>query len=236
MREIARFYITGDTHGPISINKLSYKKNPRLQNLTTEDYLFIAGDFGLVFDPVESNEEKWWLDWLNKKPWTTIVVGGNHENYDRIEADYPISEWRGAKVRFIRPKVIWVERGEILNIEGTTFFCFSGGVSQDKWDRKPHYTWWEQEEATKEEMQYAVDILERYNNKVDYCITHEPDFTTIDYLFYYDRNPMNAFFDLLDKVVDCKQWYHGHMHTEYTYRNHTVLYHTIKEVGEIVSN
>lgn len=69
-------YITGDTHGPIDIHKLN-KRYFDDSTLTKKDYLIICGDFGLVWD--NSPEEKYWLDWLNEKNYTTLFVDGNHE-------------------------------------------------------------------------------------------------------------------------------------------------------------
>ena len=34
----------------------------------------------------ESRYEKYWLDWLDKKPFTTLFIDGNHENHDRLDA------------------------------------------------------------------------------------------------------------------------------------------------------
>lgn len=38
------------------------------------------GDFGGVWNG--SPEENYWLDWLEDKPFTTLFISGNHENYD----------------------------------------------------------------------------------------------------------------------------------------------------------
>jgi hypothetical protein len=48
-------YVTGDTHGGMSINRVSYKNWPEGRDLTSEDYLIIAGDFGLIFHTEPSN-------------------------------------------------------------------------------------------------------------------------------------------------------------------------------------
>ena len=68
-------YITGDTHGYIDIDKLSYRRWPESRCLTDNDYLIICGDFGLVWDG--SQTEKMWLDWLDNKPYTTLWCQGN---------------------------------------------------------------------------------------------------------------------------------------------------------------
>ncbi len=47
-------------------------------------------------------------------------------------AEYPLEEWHGGLVRHIvRDKVILLERGQIFNIEGHTFFTFGGAASHD---------------------------------------------------------------------------------------------------------
>lgn len=51
-----------------------------LQTMTKQDYVIICGDFGGVWDG--SKREKYWLDWLEDKPFTTLFVSGNHENYN----------------------------------------------------------------------------------------------------------------------------------------------------------
>lgn len=34
--------------------------------------LIIAGDFGLMFSPYKDETERYWLDWLDGRPWTTL--------------------------------------------------------------------------------------------------------------------------------------------------------------------
>lgn len=64
-------------------------------------------------------------------PFTILFVAGNHDNYNMIE-QYPLSNWNGGKVRqIIQDKVIYLERGQIYNIEGKTFFCLGGASSHD---------------------------------------------------------------------------------------------------------
>ena len=65
---MGRIFVTGDTHGSHDIRKLNSKKFPRQNMLTTDDYVIICGDFGLVWD--ESDEEKYWQKWLDAKNFT----------------------------------------------------------------------------------------------------------------------------------------------------------------------
>lgn len=70
-------YITGDIHGdPTRFSKEAF---PEQDTMTKEDYVIICGDFGLVWDKEESKNERYWLNWLQNKPFTTLFVDGNHE-------------------------------------------------------------------------------------------------------------------------------------------------------------
>lgn len=87
-------YVTGDIHGdPTRLSKNSFYEQKNFSNNKDENVVIILGDFGLVWNrDKESKQEKYWLDWLNKKPFTTIFVDGNHENHKRLST-YPIKEW-----------------------------------------------------------------------------------------------------------------------------------------------
>ena len=87
-------FITGDTHGDFS--RLHPAAFLEQSNLTKEDYIIICGDFGGVWDG--SDTEQQWLDWLAARPFTTLFVSGNHENFDLLRS-YPISQWHGGWCR-----------------------------------------------------------------------------------------------------------------------------------------
>ena len=83
--------ITGDIHGSHDISKLDNTKNPIFKKLTKEDYLIICGDFGLVW--YNDMADTLWRTWLDEKPFTTLFVDGNHENFDLLY-EFPEEEWR----------------------------------------------------------------------------------------------------------------------------------------------
>jgi len=56
-------YITGDTHG--DFQRFGSKYFPQQKEMSREDYVVIAGDFGGLWDG--SQKDQYWLDWLNKK-------------------------------------------------------------------------------------------------------------------------------------------------------------------------
>ena len=110
-------FITGDTHGDFT----RFKKEVFYEQaeLTKEDCIIITGDFGGVWD--SSANERYWLDWLEQKPFTTLFVSGNHENFDLL-AEYPVEDWCGGTVQRIRPSVIHLMRGQVYSIQGKKFF------------------------------------------------------------------------------------------------------------------
>jgi hypothetical protein len=76
-------YLTGDTHGDLS--RLTSANWPKGKSLSKRDYLIILGDFGVLWNPKEDSSSKYWLNWLSKKPWTTLFLDGNHENFDLVD-------------------------------------------------------------------------------------------------------------------------------------------------------
>ena len=70
-------YATGDCHG--TFRRFGRKYFPEQANMSRDDFVIICGDFGGLWE--SSEEENYWLDWLNDKPWTTLWVDGNHENF-----------------------------------------------------------------------------------------------------------------------------------------------------------
>mgnify|MGYP004472625133 FL=1 len=100
-------------------------------------------------------------------------------------AEFPIEEWHGGKVRYIvRDKVILLERGQVFDINGKTFFTFWGASSHDvqggilnrndcdfDYERRKaidrglpfrivHESWWPQELPNEEEMEEGRRNLE----------------------------------------------------------------------------
>ena len=122
-------YVKGDIHGnPSSFSSSAF---PEGKTLTREDYVLILGDFGMVWNyKGETANESYWLDWLEDKPWTTLFIDGNHENFDRLDA-LPQADWHGGKVSYIRPHILHLKRGYVFDIDGCKCFCMGGASSHD---------------------------------------------------------------------------------------------------------
>lgn len=237
--DIMTIYVTGDIHGDIDIGKLHANRFKEGNQLTKDDYLIICGDFGLVFDPYETKSERYMLKWLNEKPWTTLFVDGNHENFDRLEY-YPQKELFGGKVHEIMPSIFHLMRGEIYTIDDKKLFCFGGAFSHDRQYRTIHKSWWPQELPTIDECNHARKNLEKLDQKVDLIITHDaPGCVARRFGFNrqamqngYNDNQVNIldFLQEIYKTVEFKEWYCGHYHMDIDDDNFHFLYNRVLKV------
>lgn len=125
-------YITGDLHGNSchEMDRLNTISFPQQKEMTKNDYVIIAGDFGFCFSAEGNKTENYWLNWLEERNFTTLFIDGNHENFDRLN-NYPVSEWCGGKVQFLRPSVIHLMRGQVYNINGKIITTMGGAPSHD---------------------------------------------------------------------------------------------------------
>jgi len=225
-------YVTGDTHIPIDIHKLSNRFfNPKGATKETT-YLIICGDFGGVWEYEENAEEKYWLDWLEEKPYTVLFVDGNHENHIKLKS-MPIEEWNGGKIHKIRPHVYHLMRGQVFNIDGKKIFTMGGAASHDKEYRRENISWWVDEIPSQEEFDEAFKNLEENNYEVDYVITHcLPDNVQHKLAYWYGHDKLTNFLFVVDKDLKYKRWYSGHYHVDQDVgERHTVLYSGIIEIG-----
>lgn len=223
--------ITGDIHGGIDIKKLSSKNFPFGNKLNRNDYLFIAGDCGLWFD--FSDDEAYWQIWLNNKNWTTLVIDGNHENFDFMES-FPKKEWNGGIVTVLAENIIWLRRGEVYNINGYKYFVFGGAFSIDKDKRLPGKSWWPQEIPSRMEYENAKINLDKYDWKVDYVISHTCPRHEIESFgnFSFDRKEDETTWmlqEIKDKL-DFKKWYFGHLHVDKEIGRFRALYNDIIQI------
>ena len=215
-------YLTGDTHGGVDMEKLGLIKFPEQEQLGENDYLIILGDFGFPFLDDDWNPESdyygkynFWMTWFRSKPFKILWVDGNHENFNFWNRQ-PITEWHGGKAQ-IHPdaeNVIHLMRGEIYEIEGKTFFCFGGALSIDKAFRIPYFSWWEEEEATPEQIAYAKANLQKHGNSVDYILTHTMPEKVISQYFEYIPDKTSEFLNEVLDTTNYQAWFCGHFHKD----------------------
>lgn len=219
-------YLFGDLHGAANINRFEKDSFPQGLDLTKEDYVIVLGDFGIPWNNVSTKgykEEIEALKLLNHKPWTTLFIDGNHENFHNLY-EYEEIELLGGKVHRLMDSIYHLERGYVYTIEGKKFFSFGGALSIDKGYRIPGLSWWPQELHSKEEVELGLNSLNDNNNKVDYIITHTTSNANIKLLLNIDddllvNDPCSKFFDVVDKLVSYKYWFFGHFHMDSILRN-----------------
>ncbi|WP_288229590.1 metallophosphoesterase [Faecalicoccus pleomorphus] len=216
-------YLTSDTHREIDIHKINPDEFVEGLKLNRDDFLIICGDFGCIWDG--GSGDRFWLNWIESLPWTTLFIDGNHENFDVLQ-QYPEEMWHGGRIHRIRSNIYHLMRGEIYTLKNKTFFAFGGGFSHDRMYRKEHETWWQEEIPTLEECENAMKNLAAHNWKVDYILTHDVFSshplskkyeTTLDG-YGKDRKNLHDFLEQVEKKVDYNVWFHGHYHTDQLYR------------------
>lgn len=225
-------FITGDLHGSHDIAKLSSKCFTIQSELTRSDYLIICGDFGLRW--CDSEEERKWLKWLDEKPWTTLWIDGNHENYDMLKA-YPVEEWKGGRIQKISENIFHLCRGSIFDIDGRRIFAFGGAESHDKQYRTLGETMWEEELPNAEEIENGWKALDSVDRKVDIIVTHSLPGRIQEDLFHtlFNKNILTDFFDELDNKIDFNLWFSGHYHYSGWYdKKHLLIYNDIVKLKD----
>lgn len=114
--------------------------------MSRDDYIIVCGDFGIWHD---CKEERYKLDELSNRKFTTLFCDGNHSNFDRLcteeyrkymageditgtdQGEFPLVDMFGGKVQQIRPNIYHLLRGEVYDILGKKIFVFGGASSHD---------------------------------------------------------------------------------------------------------
>lgn len=244
-------FVTGDIHG--NIDRFQNYMFPEQSSLTKDDYIIVCGDFGIIWKQEDDYWEKLSLDYLDNKPFTTLFVDGNHENFNRLEA-FPIEEWHGGKIHKISNSVYHLMRGEVFELCGKKIFTFGGASSHDIQDGILHMdkdgdwvdtarewsaegkmfrikdlSWWEQELPSEEEMQNGIENLEKHNNKVDFIITHCPSASVIAMLGHgwskqkFEQDYLTRYLEQIKESTTYSKWYCGHMHIGLDFDDKTTL-------------
>lgn len=231
-------FITGDCHA--NFRKFSTDRFPEQKEMTHDDIVIVCGDFGIWHD---TNEEKYWLKWLNNKPFTTVFVDGNHENFDRLYSDeFPVVDFHGGKAHQIRKNIYHLMRGYVFDFDGKKYFAFGGARSHDisdgiidpaeyedvhllmdvvrdwtkrgKMFRINHISWWERELPTQEEMDFGMKTLEAHHFQVDYIISHCCPQEVATAMGFRTPDILTQFFNEVAHRTRFSKWYFGHYHGE----------------------
>jgi len=242
-------FVTGDIHGSNDIRKLNKKNWLEGHNLTKNDFLIITGDFGLVWQEPKGDEEKYWLEWLSNKPWTTLAIDGNHDNHELL-AKLEIVEKFGGIVGKITDSIFHLKRGYVYKIENKKIFTFGGAETTDKVSkilksngrfkirkRIEGKDWWVGELPTEEEKSRAWENLKKENYKVDIIIGHTFPKKLIS---KYEAilkvstgridDQTSRFLEEIVDVVKFDKFYGGHFHDDLEIDEYRMLFDNIVKI------
>ncbi|MCD8368948.1 MAG: metallophosphoesterase [Clostridiales bacterium] len=226
-------FLTGDTHA--EFGRFNTKLFPEQREMGLDDYVIICGDFGGLWN--ESKEQLWWRKWLSQKPYTTLFIDGNHENFDRLNA-LPVEEWHGGKTHAIAPNIRHLMRGQVFDLHGLRIFTFGGARSHDIQDgildpeapgfqaklhalrrRNAHFrikdiSWWEQEMPDKAEYAEGLWNLEDAGWKVDVILTHCAPESLRLAMGKHETDDLTVYLEEIRQKCKYKNWYFGHYHDD----------------------
>ena len=225
-------FLTGDTHGDFT--RFSSGSFPEQRDMNKDDLMLICGDFGGLWDG--SRREAYWLDWLEDKPFTTLFVSGNHENYDLLSR-CPVEMWKGGRVQAVRPSVLHLMRGQVFQLGGRRVFTMGGASSHDMADgildpaapdfraqrrrlnaRRALYridgrTWWKEELPSGEEYQEAEKNLNACGRQVDWIASHCCPSSVEEAIGSgYRHDALTGYFETLKETCQFRHWFFGHYH------------------------
>jgi len=239
---MSKVFITGDTHGSDDLRRFSSKQFVEGRDLNKNDVVIIAGDYGGLWfhwDTQQAKDQRYWIDWLNDKPWTTLFIDGNHENFNMLK-ELPVEHWDGNPVGVVADSILHLRRGYVYNINGFRIFTFGGAMSIDKMHRINQISWWPEEIPNKEETERGINNLDKNNWTVDCVVTHAAPKIAIESLQISYRNfNINKYEDPTVKILDYfynglkfDKWFFGHYHFDFDneYIKMHCLYNRIIEI------
>ena len=134
----------------------------------------------------------------------------------------------------------------MFNICGKTFLTLGGADSHDFENRIEGETWFRDEKISQENIDEALHNANKVENKVDYILTHTPNYIFTQKLYKkftqcgesfpiflqakLNYNQSGRRLDEIAKKVMFKQWFCGHWHIDEKIGNYTMLYENIVEI------
>lgn len=263
---IPYIYVMADLHGAWQPVRNFYQRNPQIAKAAAagrQNILILLGDTGLNFFFNHRDEE--FKEKLGKYPFQYFVVRGNHEErpfncFVKDREAWDLETYFGnvalveKKYPYIKYALDWVSMYSIPygneyyapenplddDIEVVKYYktlVVPGAYSVDKYYRlQKGWSWFENEQLTKDEMEDGLKILDSYNWKCDLVLSHtcpiiyEPTdlfLSTIDQSMV-DKT-MERYLGEIEYKLDYRAHLWGHYHCFRDYprtdgRFHTMLY------------
>lgn len=172
--------ILGDVHGKYKRLHEIIREKQRYPNIIQ------IGDFGFSYETLK-----------NVDPKNFVIVGGNHDNYQKIVdiphylGDYGYTEFNGLK-----------------------FFYYRGAYSIDRQYRTIGIDWWEEEQVKVEQFMKARELYREI--KPDVVLTHDCPESVSPYLLppgcQIYQNTTGWALEELFNIHQPKMWRFGHYH------------------------
>jgi hypothetical protein len=205
--------VIADTHGDIDHHKLNNNFVKRMCNDEYPQYVIVCGDFGFLWSNKPDESEKYWLKWVDSKPWITLFIDGNHENHPRLQS-LPQVTMFNAPVGKVTDTIFHLRRGEVYTIENKTFFAFGGAQSHDIQYRIEGVSWWKEEEPSYPEYLHGIDSLEKVGYTIDYVLTHTCPSIITKNLFCENTDSTTKLLEAYKEKIICRKWLFGHWHID----------------------
>ncbi|MBQ9057693.1 MAG: metallophosphoesterase [Atopobiaceae bacterium] len=240
-------YLTGGFHGGTFAEKLEEYNTPELYSTSREDFLIIVGDFGLPWPGEDFSDLN--CAWLEKRPWTTLFIDGNHENYPVLYSLEEESFYGGKASRLPDyPHLIHLKRGEVYDLpnglDTVRIFCMGGAESVvDRRYRCEGIDWWPEELPSEEELAHGEASLNRAEWLVDYVISHcsstrlqaQAIWPSVAFATA-QPNRLTNWLDALEDKLTFDYWYMGHYHKDIGLdEKHAVIFDAVIPLGEQLS-
>lgn len=202
--------IYGDVHGLLG---LFFEQ---VNRLGPEYEVVQLGDFGWWPTILREHEAAVKYDMQDALERRVYFIDGNHEHFPSLWAAgrYVVNE--------IMPNLVYIPRGEILELDGRKILFIGGGESPDMNWRTEGVNWFREETIT-----YADVMRIDQNAQVDMMITHVPPFHVSHHIFGGDTpvewNYSSKLIEAVWESMGKPDLYCGHFHMSRQIGNVRVL-------------
>ena len=222
-------YLAADIHGQVRLPHL--RTNLMRLDLSSDDYLIILGDAGIIWHGEGDREV---IDFYNGLKCTTLFLDGNHENFTLLNR-YPVTNMFGGSVHRISDKIIHLRRGELFEIDRRRLFVFGGGFSSKKLTGASPVLIWDEEMPNDVDYRTGTTSVQRSRFSVDYVLTHEAPTKvarSMGLKVYDEELPLTDYLQRISEELDFRKWYFGHYHKDSSEGKYRCLHDPVIEIGE----
>ena len=209
-------YFTGDFHGRFRPLIEFIEEN----KLNENDTIIVLGDMGLFWRKDGKDADLFIKNYEERYSVNIYFIDGNHENFDMLNK---LEDKEGTPFKRVSDHIAYIPRGIVFEMNGKTMLSCGGADSVDRGRRIPHFTWWEQEQITDEDIDRCIENAR--GKHIDYILTHccplsvfnahSAELITLEGI---DQSKVDHTseekLERLSKEIDFGQWLFGHYHID----------------------